>query len=304
MVLSGGVPELLAVALAAMLLAYTCAATLDNRQLLAAIVMLVAAVVIKDLDDPKQGGWDVAIDQLFVLMALAVGRVVWRRERKVEHVARVAGERTQDAIRHERQRIARELHDVIAHGMSVMVVQADAARHGLAPGADETRTALTEIERTGRESLREMRRLLGLLRDANGDTDGTTVEPQAGMRSIEALVHSVRQAGLPVDLQIEGTPKPLPPGIDLAAYRIVQEALTNALRHAGPARAKVEIVYGEREIDLRIEDTGRGKGVTPGQDGNGIIGMRERAYLYGGSFDAAPHSDGFVVSASLPLETP
>jgi signal transduction histidine kinase len=225
-----------------------------------------------------------------------------RRERQVELVSRVAGDRTDDAIRRERARIARELHDVIAHGMSVMVVQADAARHGLDPADEETRAALTEIERTGRESLREMRRLLGLLRD--GGESAAALEPQPGMTTVDALVQSVRQAGLPVDLRISGEARPLSPGVDIAAYRIVQEALTNALRHAGPARATVEIGYDDREITLRIEDTGRATGTARGPGGNGLIGMRERALLYGGSFDAGRRPDGFVVTASLPLETP
>lgn len=244
------------------------------------------------------------IELLFYAMGAAAGRIVRVRERKVEHVARAADDRAHDAVRQERQRIARELHDVIAHAMSVIVVQADSARHGLAPGDDETRSALTAIEASGRESLREMRRLLGLLRDDDGETGGAELGPQAGMKSLDALVRSVRQAGLPVDLEVDGDPKPLSPGIDLAAYRIVQEALTNSLRHAGPARARVEIGYGEREITLRIEDTGRGNGSASDQGGNGIVGMRERARLYGGSFDAARMAGGFVVSASLPLETP
>ncbi len=153
-------------------------------------------------------------------------------------------DRTHDAIRQERERIARELHDVVAHGMSVMVVQADAARHGLPADEDETRTALIEIERTGRESLREMRRLLGILRD--GDEGGAALMPQPGMKSVDALVQSVRQAGLPVDLRVSGEARPLSPGIDITVFRIVQEALTNALRHAGPARATVEIGYSEQ----------------------------------------------------------
>jgi signal transduction histidine kinase len=183
-----------------------------------------------------------------------------------------------------------------------MVVQADAARHGLDPADDETRAALTAIERTGRESLREMRRLLGLLRD--GDESAAALQPQPGMIGVDALVQSVRQAGLPVDLRISGAARALPPGIDIAAYRIVQEALTNALRHAGPARATVEIAYHSGEITLRIEDTGRTNGDPSRAGGNGLVGMRERALLYGGSFAADRGPGGFVVAASLPLEVP
>ena len=301
MVVGGEPPQVLAVGLAAMVISYSFAASLDGAPLFAAAALFATMLLIRDIVDPKLNGGDIAIDAVFFGMPFVVGRVVRRRERRVELVSRLADDRTDDAIRQERTRIARELHDVIAHGMSVMVVQADAARHGLAPGDEETRAALTEIERTGRESLREMRRLLGLVRD--GDEGDAGLLPQPGMKSVDALVHSVRQAGLAVDLRISGDARPLSPGIDVAAYRIVQEALTNALRHAGPARATVEIGYGDREVTLRIEDTGRGSGGVSGNGGKGLVGMRERARLYGGSFDAGRGPDGFVVSASLPLET-
>lgn len=302
MVVGGEPPQILALGLAGMVISYTFAASLDGAPLFAAAAVFAATWLIRDIVDPELNGFDIAIDAVFFGLPFVVGRVVRRRERRVELVSRVAGDRTDDAIRRERARIARELHDVIAHGMSVMVVQADAARHGLAPGDEETRAALIEIERTGRESLREMRRLLGLLRD--GDEGGAALMPQPGMAGVDALVQSVRQAGLPVDLRVSGEARPLSPGIDVAAYRILQEALTNALRHAGPARATVEIGYGEREVTLRIEDTGWGNGGQPGDGGNGLVGMRERARLYGGSFDAGRGPNGFVVAASLPLETP
>ena len=300
----GGVPpQILGVGLAAMMISYSFAAALDGAALLAAVALFTTTWLIRDIVDPHLNGFDIAIDGVFVFgMPFVVGRVMRRRERQVDLVSRVADDRTDDAIRRERARIARELHDVIAHGMSVMVVQADAARHGLDPADEETRAALTEIERTGRESLREMRRLLGLLRD--GDESAAALQPQPGMTRVDALVQSVRQAGLPVDLRISGEARPLPPGVDIAAYRIVQEALTNALRHAGPARATVEIGYDAREITLRIEDTGRANGSARGPGGNGLVGMRERALLYGGSFDAGRGPDGFVVAASLPLEAP
>ena len=295
-------PQILGVGLAAMVISYSFAAALDGAPLLAAVALFATTWLVRDIVDPNLNGGDIVIDGVFFGMPFVVGRVVRRRERQVELVSRVAGERTDDAIRQERARIARELHDVIAHGMSVMVVQADAARHGLAPEDVEMRATLTEIERTGRESLREMRRLLGLLRE--GDESGAAFAPQPGMTRVDALVQSVRQAGLPVDLRVSGEARPLSPGVDIAAYRIVQEALTNALRHAGPARATVEIGYGERELTLRIEDSGRANGTTGGPGGNGLVGMRERARLYGGSFQAGRGQGGFVVAASLPLETP
>jgi signal transduction histidine kinase len=301
--LAGSVPpQILGVGLAAMVISYSFAAALDGAPLFAAVVLFATTWLIRDIVDPQLNGGDIAIDGVFFGMPFVVGRVVRRRERQVELVSRVADDRTDDAIQQERSRIARELHDVIAHGMSVMVVQADAARHGLDPADDETRAALTAIERTGRESLREMRRLLGLLRE--GDESAAALHPQPGMASVDALVQSVRQAGLPVELRISGEARPLPPGLDIAAYRIVQEALTNALRHAGPARATVEIGYDAREITLRIQDTGRANGTARVPGGNGLVGMRERALLYGGSFDAGRGPDGFVVAASLPLEAP
>lgn len=300
----GDPPQLLAAGLAGMLLAYTIAAELDGRKLLAAAMILAAGVVIRDIADPALNGFDIAIDGVFFLAPFAVGRIVRRRQRQLELVSSVAADLEQDAVRRERERIARELHDVIAHGMSVMVVQADAARHGLPAGDEETRAALVEIERTGRESLREMRRLLGLLRDDSQEEGTAALAPQAGLKSLDALARSVRQAGLPVDVEVSGEPKPLSPGIDLAAYRIVQEALTNVIRHAGPARARVEVEYGDTEIDLRISDTGRSARPADGSGGRGLVGMRERARLYGGTFAAGPGPTGFVVAATLPLETP
>ena len=301
----GGVPpQILGVGLAAMVISYSLAAGLDGTALFAAVAIFVTTWLIRDIVDPNLNGGDIAIDGVFFGMPFVVGRVVHRRERQVEHVARVAGERVSDAVREERERIARELHDVIAHGMSVMIVQADATRHSLSQEDDETRAALAEIERTGRESLSEMRRLVSLLRDDRNGAGEAALTPQPGLTSVDALVRSVSDAGLPVELEVVGDARPLSPGVDLAAYRIVQEALTNALRHAGPARARVKIGYDDREITIRIEDSGMGNGFSSSAGGNGLIGMRERARLYGGSFEAVRGPNGFVVSASLPLEAP
>jgi signal transduction histidine kinase len=306
LVAGGDPPQLLALGLTGVLLAYTVAAELDGRALVVAGAAIALSVVARDVADPALNGFDVVIDLLVFAAPFAVGRVVRRRERKVEHVARAADERTRDAIREERDRIARELHDVIAHGMSVMVIQADAARHELEPGEVVADAALAEIERTGRESLREMRRLLDLLQADGATAGGAGLMPQPGLAEIEGLARSVRQAGLPVEVRVEGEPRPLPPGIDLTAYRIVQEALTNALRHAGPARASVVIGYEERGLSLHIEDDGRGGGAANGavEGGNGLVGMRERVRLYGGTLSAGPGPRGFVVAAMLPFETP
>ncbi len=306
LVAGGDPPQLLAVGITGVLLSYTIAAELDGRALIVAAALIALTVVTRDVVDPTLNGFDIVIDLLVFAAPFAVGRVVRRRERKVEHVTRVAHERTRDGIREERDRIARELHDVIAHGMSVMVIQADAARHELEPDEVVADAALAEIERTGRESLREMRRLLDLLRADDAAEIGAALMPQPGLAAVDALARTVGQAGLPVDLRIEGEPRPVSPGIDLTAYRIVQEALTNALRHAGPARATVVIGYTDRGLSLQVEDDGRGSGALNGADsgGNGLVGMRERVRLYGGTLSAGPGPCGFVVAATLPFETP
>jgi signal transduction histidine kinase len=222
-----------------------------------------------------------------------------------ERAVRAEAEREEMALRavaEERTRIARELHDVVAHSMSVMVVQAGAARRLVETRPDDVKEALSTIEQTGRSALDEMRRLLGILRQA-GD-DSTTRTPQPGITDIGTLVTSVREAGLPVDLTIEGDPRPLAPGLDLSAYRIVQEALTNTLKHAGPATAQVRLCYGDDELEVRVMDDGRGPAADRSDGaGHGLVGMRERVAVFGGELWAgARGGGGFEVRARLPLE--
>jgi signal transduction histidine kinase len=239
------------------------------------------------------------------------GRVVRsRRELTLELADRnVLLERDRDekarvAVAQERTRIARELHDVVAHCVNVMVVQAAAERRSLgAADGGETAAVLASIEDTGREALTEMRRLLGILRR---EGEHPPLEPPASLRGLESLVEQVRGSGLPVALRVEGEPRSLAPGVDLSAYRIVQEALTNTLKHAGPARAEVRVVHRARELELIVSDDGAG---VAGDDGNGpghgVIGMRERVALFGGSFAAGPRPEGgYRVHARLPLATP
>jgi signal transduction histidine kinase len=226
------------------------------------------------------------------LRALALERraVALDRERDVQATAAVA---------EERARIARELHDVIAHSISVMGVQAGAVRRLLAPDQREQRHALLSVEATGRQALAEMRRLLGILRSSDDALDNS---PPPSMAGVEELVDHVREAGLPVELRVEGDPVPLAPGVDVSAYRILQEALTNALKHAGPANATVVVRYLERELQLEITDNGRGPSHNDGA-GHGLVGMRERAAIYGGRLTAGPGQDaGYAVRAELPLE--
>jgi signal transduction histidine kinase len=204
------------------------------------------------------------------------------------------------AAAEERARIARELHDVLSHSVSVMVVQAGAERMALGSDRAATGETLEAIEKTGRQALAEMRRLLSMLRV--GD-EPSAHAPQPTLGELDVLVAQVREAGLPVELHFEGEPTPLPPGVAVSAYRIVQEALTNVLKHAGPARARVIVRYATRELELEIADDGRGSR-DAGDPGHGLVGMRERVALYGGNFDAgARNGGGFVVRVRLPLAT-
>jgi signal transduction histidine kinase len=209
----------------------------------------------------------------------------------------------QKAVAEERRVIARELHDMVAHNVSVIVAQSAAAQRVFDTRPEEGRAALHSIEDSGREALVEMRRLLGLLRT---DDDRPDVrDPQQGLDDIQTLLSQVREAGLPVELRVEGSPRPLPAGLDLQAFRIIQEALTNVLKHAGPARAAVSIRYGESRLDLKITDDGRGSDVKeqdPRRARYGHLGMRERVGLFRGHLRVGPRrGGGYEVVASLPL---
>jgi signal transduction histidine kinase len=215
-----------------------------------------------------------------------------------------AQEEARQAVSAERTRIARELHDVVAHSVSVMVVQAGAARKVLAKDPERASEAMASIESTGRQSLNELRRLLGMLRQADGTATGRV--PQPSIEHMDALVAQTREAGLPVTLAVEGSPRPLAPGIDLSAYRIVQEALTNAMKHAGPAHAEVRLCYGVDTLELVVSDDGRGADGEEGahrNGGHGLVGMQERVSLFGGELHVGNRpGGGFTVRATLPLE--
>jgi signal transduction histidine kinase len=201
-------------------------------------------------------------------------------------------------VREERQRIARELHDIIAHSVSVMTVQAGGVRRLLHPDQVRERESLLSVESTGRDALAEMRRLVGLLKE---DAAAPTYSPQPGIADLEALIATVREAGLSVDLSVEGEGRDLPPGLDLTAFRVVQEALTNALKHAGPARAWVKVRWRVDELEIEVSNDGRATR-TGARGGYGSAGMRERVGLYGGRLEAGPGADtGYVVRAVLPL---
>ncbi|WP_061296909.1 sensor histidine kinase [Herbidospora cretacea] len=221
----------------------------------------------------------------------------------VERAERAERERDQQALiatAAERARIARELHDVVAHNVSVIVVQADGAGFAIDSDPDQAKRAVEAISATGRQALAEMRRLVGVLRDDGAESEDYA--PQPGLGQLDDLVRQVRASGLRVDIRVDGTPDHLSEGLQLVIYRIVQEALTNTLKHGGPAAAaSVQVVYGSHDVLLRIADDGRGAASATGEGGHGLIGMRERVSMYGGDVHAAPKSGGgFLVVARIP----
>ncbi|MBV8716763.1 MAG: sensor histidine kinase [Chloroflexi bacterium] len=200
----------------------------------------------------------------------------------------------------ERERIARELHDVVAHSVSVMVVQAGAARTLIASQPQKSVDALLAVEASGRDALRELRNLLGLLTAVD---DQPALAPQPGLDQLQPLIDRMSQAGLPIDMHVEGTPHPLPPGLDLTAYRIVQEALTNVLKYASGARTSVVLKFADDQLQLEVVDTGGALSDGANGSGRGLIGMRERVTMYGGQLEVGPRAEGgFRVLARLPLQ--
>jgi signal transduction histidine kinase len=233
-----------------------------------------------------------------LVVMLLVRRVLGDRERRVRLAERERDLVAREAVVEERARIARELHDAIAHSVSMMVVQAGAERRTLDEPDGTTHEVLETIEQIGRSALNEMRRLVGMLRSDSADP----LAPQPGLDDLPTLVTQVREAGLPVELRIEGERRPLPVGIELSAYRIVQEALTNALKHGGDARATVDVRYGSDTLELEIVDDGRESPAQVVGGGHGLVGMRERVALYGGRLDAGRRqSGGFGVRVLLPI---
>jgi signal transduction histidine kinase len=222
-----------------------------------------------------------------------LGERTWLLEKERETAAKLA-------VEGERTRVARELHDIVSHSVSVMVIQAGAARHAVEEG--ETADALAAVEKTGRDAMTELRHLLGVLAP---DTEGEdALAPQPGLSRLGTLVDRIAFAGLPVEVTINGDPQPLPTGIDVTAYRVVQEALTNALKHAPGSQAEVTVGYGTRNLRLEIVNTPSASGAPPRMgDGRGLIGLRERVALYGGDLDARRRfSGGYRVRARIPLE--
>ena len=251
---------------------------------------------------------DVAFFVMFFGGPFAGGRIMrWRRARehsleaRADELEQESELRTRQAIALERARIARELHDVVSHAISVVILQARGARRVLTQDEPQVSDALDAIERSSTEALAEMRRLLGLLRE---DDETSALSPRPTLRRIDELVASVTSAGMPVELCVEGELGELPPGVDVSAYRIVQEALTNALKHAGPAQ--VHVYIRRRDVDLEVEILDDGVGTGNGdRGGHGLIGIRERVAVYGGQLDAGQRPDGgYALRARIPLGSP
>ena len=277
--------------------------------------LLFAAVLLETRPSPGSGWSPIDLGSLAstIVNLLGFAAVVWaaglsarylRQQRATAGERRGSAEReraqlTRLAVAEERAKIARELHDIVAHSLSVMILQANGGEYAFDHDPDRAREALRTIGATGRDALDEIRQLVQILR--SGDGDGTDHEP-ATLNRITAVVARARDAGLAVDVVVDGTPPRVPGGVALAVYRIVQESLTNTLKHAGPApSAAVRVAYRPDAIELEVTDTGvGGRPAAPG--GHGLVGMRERTVLYGGTFDAGPRLDGgWRVRARIPL---
>ncbi len=270
-------------------------------------VGVLACTVSFVVGDTANDASDIVFAVLFCGSPWAAGVVVRLRvDREQELNARnlALQEENERAIATERARIARELHDVVSHAIAVTVLQARGGRKMVGRDDDAVRRALAAIELTNTSALADMRRLLALLRDT--DDDSARAEPQPSLERLGDLVEQVRGSGLPVDLEVTGDPLPVPPGLDLSAYRIVQESLTNVLKHAGPgARARVELSYGAEQLEVTVTNSGT-RGVSAANGGQGLIGIRERVAVAGGSVEVGPAGGGYAVRARLPylLGTP
>jgi signal transduction histidine kinase len=278
---------------------FTAAAHVDRERFQRVVVPIavVAAVASLLLAYPDTNWVEVLVGTTFSAgLPMLFGRIAHNRRR------RLAGDRERaahDAVMAERSRIARELHDAVAHSMSVMVVQAGAARTVIDRDPEAAKAAIARIEETGRDGLTEMRRLIGVLTAPGTEAD---LSPQPGLAQFEALLETVRGAGVPVEVVTRGQPRQLPPSADLIAYRVVQEALTNVVRHAGGAHARVLLDWSHDALAIEVADDGRG-GAADAAGGHGLIGMRERVALYGGSLETgARPGGGFSVRVRLPFE--
>jgi signal transduction histidine kinase len=299
-----GSPEGQGLMFPAMIAAYSVARWERQRPAWWGLVLVVALwlawVGFDPMDDDMAHRASALIWLFPWVIAWLVGALVRSQLANADQRREARAERATLAVAEERNRIARELHDVIGHSVSVMTVQTSAVRRRLDAEQTVEREALETVEAVGREALVEMRRMVGVLRQAGDHTDR---EPPPGLDQLDRLVEQFRAAGLPVEVSVRGDPQQLAPGLDLTAFRLVQEGLTNTLRHAvGVRRAEVSIDYGSERIRLAIRDDGRG-GTDPLEAGNGLLGMKERVGVYGGDLVARPCADGgFELVATLPME--
>jgi signal transduction histidine kinase len=267
------------------------------------IVVIGAATVV--YNDPNRSPGDFLFIPALCVIAWLAGFALRERaaeaeaaELRASHAERERVATARVAVAEERARLTRELHDIVAHAVSVMVLQVGAVRHRLPKELTEDKAALRDVEQAGRTALAEMRRLLGALRDENS----ADLAPQAGVDGLGMLIEEIRRAGLPVRLHINGTRFPLPPAIDLSVYRIVQEGLTNPLKHARAGQADVTVHYETDKVQLEIRDDGVGATADDGL-GHGLAGIGERVKIYGGEMSVStPPGGGFVLTIGLPLE--
>jgi signal transduction histidine kinase len=277
----------------------------DRTQAITGLGFGIGVTAIVAHNDPNGGVGNFVFSSIFFSIAWGIGfalsRKYWEAEEAKERAARAERERVERArlaVADERTRIARELHDVVGHSVSVMTVQASAARRLLKPHQEKEREALLVVEQTGREALAEMRKMVGVLRRPE---EAPALAPQPSLEHLDKLIEHTQERGLPVELRIEGEPEPLPAGVDLTAYRLVQEGLTNAIKHAGAEHAEVVVRYGDGHVELTVTDDGAGGG--DGESGgHGLVGMRERVAVYGGELEAGPRAGGgFRLHARLPI---
>jgi signal transduction histidine kinase len=278
----------------------------DDLQARLGLAVVIGGSAIVVYNDPTHAAGEFIFTSLLVAISWLVGFALRERAQQAEAAEGRARQaelereaRARVAVAEERARIARELHDVVAHAMSVMVLQVGAVRHRLPAQLAEDRDALEGVEQAGRRALAEMRRLLGAMRREDDELD---LAPQPSLASLDALLEQVRRAGLPVHVHVEGKPVALPTAIDLSAYRVIQEGLTNALKYARATRADVTVHYAPDTLELEVRDDGNGGGTGDG-GGYGLLGIRERVKIYGGDMTAGPAPDrGFILRTRLPLE--
>jgi signal transduction histidine kinase len=280
------------------LTAYSVAVNADRLRALQALVIVFALHVAVAAWKPSSSATEDAIGMFVVLSLIwGAGSAVRARQERIADLERGRAAEAALAVAEERGRIARELHDIVAHAVSVMVVQIGGARHTMESDPEVARDSMRSAEAAGREALTEMRRLVGLMREG----EAATTDPTPGLAALPALAERFTEAGLPVTLAVEPGLPELPAGTDLAAYRVVQEGLTNALKHAGPVPTDVQLRRHGDRVEIEVRNGPGRAGVNGTGGGHGLIGLRERVGLYGGHMQAGPEGEGFALRVELPL---